>query len=28
VMEERGITDAFTSDQDFKQAGFICLLPV
>jgi len=28
VMEERGITDAFTSDGDFNQAGFTCLLPV
>jgi predicted nucleic acid-binding protein len=28
VMEERGIADAFTSDSDFRQAGFNCLLPV
>jgi uncharacterized protein len=28
LMEERGITDAFTSDSDFVQAGFNCLLPV
>jgi predicted nucleic acid-binding protein len=27
VMEERSITDAFTSDSDFNQAGFTCLLP-
>ncbi len=26
VMEERGITEAFTSDHDFEQAGFRCLL--
>jgi predicted nucleic acid-binding protein len=26
VMEERGITEAFTSDHDFEQAGFACLL--
>ena len=27
VMQERGITEAFTSDRDFGQAGFECLLP-
>jgi predicted nucleic acid-binding protein len=26
VMEERGITEAFTSDHDFEQAGFQCLI--
>lgn len=26
VMRERGITDAFTSDRHFEQAGFHCLL--
>jgi predicted nucleic acid-binding protein len=26
VMQERGITEAFTSDQHFEQAGFKCLL--
>ncbi len=26
VMRDRGITDAFTSDRDFEQAGFQCLL--
>ena len=26
VMRERGITDAFTSDRDFEQAGVRCLL--
>jgi len=26
VMQERGIADAFTSDQHFEQAGFRCLL--
>lgn len=26
VMQDRGITDAFTSDHDFEQAGFTCLL--
>jgi predicted nucleic acid-binding protein len=26
VMEERGITDAFTSDHNFEQAGLKCLL--
>lgn len=26
VMQERGITEAFTSDHDFEQAGFTCLL--
>jgi predicted nucleic acid-binding protein len=28
VMQDRGITEAFTSDRDFQQAGFTCLLPV
>ncbi len=28
VMQERGITEAFTSDCDFEQAGFSCLLSV
>lgn len=28
VMQERGITEAFTSDRDFEQAGFRCLLTV
>lgn len=27
VMRDRGITDAFTSDAHFEQAGFACLLP-
>jgi predicted nucleic acid-binding protein len=27
VMQERGITEAFTSDRHFEQAGFRCLLP-
>jgi uncharacterized protein len=26
LMQERGITDAFTSDRHFQQAGFNCLL--
>jgi uncharacterized protein len=26
VMRDRGITDAFTTDRDFEQAGFQCLL--
>jgi predicted nucleic acid-binding protein len=26
VMEERGIIEAFTSDRDFEQAGFSCML--
>ena len=26
VMRQRGIVDAFTSDHDFEQAGFWCLL--
>ena len=26
VMADRGISDAFTSDSDFEQAGFRCLL--
>lgn len=28
VMRERGISQAFTSDRHFEQAGFNCLLPV
>jgi predicted nucleic acid-binding protein len=28
VMQDRGITEAFTSDRDFQQAGFTCLLSV
>jgi predicted nucleic acid-binding protein len=27
VMRERGITEAFTCDRHFDQAGFECLLP-
>ena len=27
VMSEQGITDAFTTDRHFEQAGFTCLLP-
>jgi len=27
VMEGEGITDAFTTDRHFEQAGFNCLLP-
>lgn len=27
VMQDRGITEAFTSDRHFEQAGFACLLP-
>ena len=27
VMEDEGITDAFTTDRHFEQAGFQCLLP-
>ena len=27
LMHERAIADAFTSDSDFMQAGFNCLLP-
>jgi hypothetical protein len=27
VMQDRGITEAFTSDRHFEQAGFKCLLP-
>ncbi len=26
VMRDRGITDAFTSDRHFEQAGYDCLL--
>ncbi|MEX2170972.1 MAG: PIN domain-containing protein [Pirellulales bacterium] len=28
VMQDRGMTEAFTSDRDFQQAGFTCLLSV
>jgi predicted nucleic acid-binding protein len=28
VMQDREITDAFTSDHDFEQAGFRCLLSI
>jgi uncharacterized protein len=28
VMRDRGITEAFTSDRHFEQAGFTCLLSV
>jgi uncharacterized protein len=28
IMEDLGLTDAFTNDRHFKQAGFTCLLPV
>ena len=27
LMEDLGLTDAFTNDRHFKQAGFTCLLP-
>ena len=27
LMEQRGISDAFTTDRHFEQAGFRCLLP-
>jgi hypothetical protein len=27
VMQDRGISEAFTSDRHFEQAGFSCLLP-
>jgi hypothetical protein len=27
VMKDEGITDAFTTDRHFEQAGFNCLLP-
>lgn len=27
VMQDEGITDAFTTDRHFEQAGFNCLLP-
>jgi hypothetical protein len=27
VMKDEGITDAFTTDRHFEQAGFDCLLP-
>ena len=26
IMEEKGITESFTADHHFEQAGFICLL--
>jgi predicted nucleic acid-binding protein len=26
VMQERGISEAFTTDRHFEQAGFVCLL--
>ena len=28
IMQENGITHAFTSDRHFEQAGFTCLLPL
>lgn len=28
IMEDLGLTDAFTNDRHFKQAGFTCLLPL
>ena len=28
VMQELGITEAFTNDRHFEQAGFKCLLPI
>lgn len=28
VMSDHGVTDAFTTDRHFEQAGFQCLLPV
>jgi uncharacterized protein len=28
VMQDEGITEAFTNDEHFKQAGFTTLLPV
>jgi predicted nucleic acid-binding protein len=27
VMTEQGMTEAFTTDRHFEQAGFRCLLP-
>ena len=27
IMKDEGITEAFTTDHHFEQAGFICLLP-
>ena len=27
VMQDEGISEAFTTDRHFEQAGFICLLP-
>jgi predicted nucleic acid-binding protein len=28
IMSDHGVTDAFTTDRHFEQAGFNCLLPV
>jgi uncharacterized protein len=28
VMQEMGVTEAFTNDRHFEQAGFKCLLPI
>lgn len=28
VMSDHGVTDAFTTDRHFEQAGFNCLLPI
>jgi predicted nucleic acid-binding protein len=28
VMQEMGVTEAFTNDRHFEQAGFHCLLPI
>jgi hypothetical protein len=28
IMSEQGITEAFTTDRHFEQAGFRCLLPI
>jgi len=28
IMQEMGITEAFTNDRHFEQAGFKCLLPI
>ena len=28
VMRQQGITEAFTNDRHFEQAGFRCLLPI
>lgn len=27
IMQDEGVTDAFTTDRHFEQAGFTCLLP-